>query len=140
MGYQNQLGAFNANQKSSSGAGSALGLIGGIGLKAMGLGFAEGGDVPPEGALPVGATPGGAIPAASSPSGGQAVDDVKASLTAGEFVLPKDVMEWKGEEWAQKEIQKARQARQGAAAQGQMKPELPGQPQFASRPQGALPV
>jgi len=141
QGYQNQLGAYNANKSNSSGWGSALGLVGGIGLKAMGL--AEGGDVPPEeeaGALPIGATPGGGVPAHASPSGGQAVDDVKASLTAGEFVFPKDVMEWKGEEWAQKEIAKARQAREGAAAKGEMKPELPGDPQFASRPQGALPV
>lgn len=111
------------------------------------IGLEEGGDIPApneqQGALPVGATPGGTVPTHASPTGGQAVDDVKAALTAGEFVLPKDVMEWKGEEWAQKEIIKARQARQGAGAKGEMKPALPGPETFQSRPpqqQGALPV
>jgi hypothetical protein len=48
-------------------------------------------------------------------SGGAGVDDVPAQLTAGEFVIPKDVMAWKGQEWAQKEIMKARKQSQSPA-------------------------
>jgi len=105
-GYQNQLSAWQANQQASSGWGSALGLIGGI---AMGL--ADGGSVPDtQGgtAIPVDG-PGGAVPVAASPSGGAAIDDVPAKLTPGEFVAPKDVVAWKGEEFFQKLIKKSRE-------------------------------
>ena len=132
MGYQNQLAAYQANQNSSSGWGSALGLAGGIGMAAMG--FETGGAVPTD------ATLGGKVPLSSSPSQGAVVDDVNARLTPGEFVVPKDVMSWKGEEWAQKEIQKARQAASKAQARPEMKPALPGPTTFASRSAGALPV
>lgn len=73
-------------------------------------------------ALPVGGddTPryeeGGAVPASHSPSGGQAVDDVDARLTAGEFVIPKDVVRWKGEEWLQKVIDSSRKAKENVTA------------------------
>jgi hypothetical protein len=140
MGYQNQLAQYNANQNSSSGWGSALGLAGGL-LSApqssiMGgmLGFDEGGAIPDDGSQ------GGHVPVSASPSQGAVVDDVPARLTPGEFVLPKDVVQWKGEEWAQKEIQKAREARSKAQARPTMKAALPQAPTFASRSAGALPV
>lgn len=84
---------------------------------------------------------GGAIPEHASPTGGSAIDDVPARLTAGEFVVPKDVATWKGEEFFQKLIEQSRKAKQGAVA----KPEIGVAPQqpptFVSRPQGgALPV
>jgi hypothetical protein len=132
MGYQNQLAQYNANQNSSSGWGSALGLAGGIAMSAMK--FANGGAVPTD------ATLGGKVPLSSSPSQGAVVDDVNARLTPGEFVVPKDVMSWKGEEWAQKEIQKARKAASQAQARPEMKPALPGPTTFASQSAGALPV
>jgi len=144
-GYQNQLGAFNAEQNASSGWGSALGLAGGLvgsarnASGATGLGmFFEGGGVIPDDAP----TMGGPIPASASPTGGRAVDDVPARLNVGEFVFPRDVMQWKGEEWAQKEVMKARQARkQGSPARPEIKPALPARPTFVSRPSyGALPV
>lgn len=100
MGYQNQLSAWQANQQASSGWGSALGLIGGIATGFM----AEGGavsDIP--------STPPGAIPVEASPTGGAAIDDVPAKLTPGEFVLPQDVVAWKGEEFLQKLIAKSRE-------------------------------
>lgn len=144
-GYQNQLGAFQAEQQASSGFGSALGLIGGLvggarnsaGATGLGMFFESGGAIPDS--IP---TPGGKIPASASPTGGAAVDDVPARLTPGEFVIPRDVMQWKGEEWAQKEIMKARQARKhGSPARPEMKPALPARPTFVSRPgYGALPV
>jgi len=130
MGYQNQLGAYNA-ANSGSGIGSILGAGLGIAAKFMD----EGGTVDSE------ATPGGAIPVQASPSRGGVTDDVPAQLTAGEFVLPKDVMQWKGEEWAQKEIQKARVAKHGAVAKPAVGVARPQRPAFVSRPgQGALPM
>lgn len=136
MGYQNQLAAFNANQNSSSGLGGLLGAgLGAIG-NAGGIGafFEEGG------AVPEGATPGGNVPAGASPTRGKAIDDVPAMLTAGEFVVPKDVVSWKGEEFFQKLIDGSRKAKPQATA----KPEyaiMPAQaPTFASRPERALPT
>ena len=131
MGYQDQLGAFNAENSQSSGIGSILGA--GLGMAAKFMD--EGGTVDSE------ATPGGAIPVQASPSRGGVTDDVPAQLTAGEFVLPKDVMQWKGEEWAQKEIQKARVAKHGAVAKPAVGVARPQRPAFVSRPgQGALPM
>ena len=50
-------------------------------------------------------------------------------------------MQWKGEEWAQKEIQKAREAKQGAVAKPAVGVARPQRPTFVSRPQqGALPM
>jgi hypothetical protein len=54
---------------------------------------------------------GGGVPQQASPSDGQAVDDVPASLTAGEFVIPKDVVEWKGMEHFYKLMDQAREGR-----------------------------
>ena len=125
QGYNAQLGQYNANQNSSSGIGSLLGA--GLGFA---MNFEEGGEV----------TPGGNVPNSASPSSGKAVDDVPAMLTAGEFVLPKDVVAWKGEEWAQKEIEKARKAKAEATAKPKygLAPDRP--PAFVSRPATALPV
>lgn len=132
MGYQDQMAQFNANNQ-SSGWGSVLGA--GLGIAAQKL--AGGGSVAPDGDM----TPGGAIPVQASPSRGNVTDDVPAQLTVGEFVLPKDVMSWKGEEWAQKEIQKARQAKQGAVAKPAVGTAPRQRPAFVSRPHaGAVPM
>lgn len=132
MGYNNQLAAWKADQDQSTGWGSVLGL--GAGLFGKMLGFEEGGAVPQ--------TPGGAIPMAASPTGGQAVDDVPARLTAGEFVVPKDVTAWKGEEFFQKLIDQSRKAKGDAPAKPQTGAALPQPPAFVSSPQqgGALPL
>ena len=129
MSYQNQLGGYNAGNSASSGMGSMLGLLGGAAMKFL----AEGGAVD-------GQTPGGAIPMGASASGGQAVDDVDAKLTAGEFVVPKDVAAWKGEEFFQKLIDQSRKSKDGAAAQPAVGMAQQGPPTFVSRPGGALPV
>ena len=39
------------------------------------------------------------------------VDDVPANLTAGEFIIPKDVVEWKGKEYFYKLMAQARKLR-----------------------------
>ena len=84
---------------------------------------------------------GGMIPEHASPTSGAAIDDVPARLTVGEFVIPKDTLQWKGEEFFQKLIAQSRKAKDEAIA----KPEIGIAPQepptFVSRPQGgALPV
>ena len=142
-GYQNRLAQFNANQQASSGLGSLLGvgagLINGAGTAGgatglMALGLAEGG------AVPSGATPGGNVPASASPTGGKAIDDVPARLTAGEFVVPKDVVSWKGEEFFQKLIDGSRKAKPEASAKPEYAIVPPQAPTFSSRPAGAIPT
>ena len=154
-GYSNQLSQFNANQNASSGLGGLAGtLIGGSSLSsgASGLGMlaalADGGTVPS--AIPAGGPPaqssalptnGGRVASAMSPSNGMQSDDVPARLTADEFVVPRDVAKWKGEEFFQKMIQKSRQDRQTQApAQPRAAGAIPGRPPvFQSRP-SALPM
>lgn len=110
-GYGNQMAQYNANQSASSGFGSILGTA--AGLAPMFL--AEGGAVPhPQADVPIPnaqPTRGGAIPVHASPSRGHVTDDVPAMLNAGEFVIPRDAMQWKGEEFFQKLIQKTREDR-----------------------------
>lgn len=125
--YQNQLDRWKANQQASSGFGSALGLIGGIAGKAFGL--AEGGAVPDPRDV-------GAIPEGMSPSGGENVDDVKANLNVGEFVIPDDVVSWYGEKHMYGLIDKASKEREAAMAATGAIPEvgeaLPGAPALQS--------
>lgn len=128
--YNNQLAQYNANQQSSSGIGAALGGIAGLigsssnaaGATGLGMFLADG----------------GAIPEAASPSRGKAVDDVPARLSAGEFVIPKDVLSWKGEEFFQKLIEGSRKARPAAPAQPQRGALPVERPRFVSN--SALPV
>jgi hypothetical protein len=130
QGYQNQLGQFNANQKSSSGWGSALGTV--AGLATM---FAEDG-----GAVPEDGGPQGAVPASASPTGGRATDDVPAQLTAGEFVIPEPVVNWYGEKHFQGLIEKAGKDRQATlertGAVPAMRPARQQAPTYVS--QGAI--
>jgi hypothetical protein len=143
-GYQNQLDKTKTDNSSSSGIGSLLGagasMLGKGGALASGgaLAFLEDGGPMPEPSQ-------GAVPVEASPSGGAKTDDVNAKLNAGEFVFPKDVASWYGEEKLQKLIQKAREAKQGATAKPQMAVPAgpqPQQPNFVSRPapQGAVPA
>lgn len=76
----------------------------------------------------------GAIPSSMSPSRGRVTDDVPAvhaktgeqiRLNDGEFIVPRDVVAWRGEGYYQKDIQKARTERQGAVAKPTMKPAIP---------------
>lgn len=57
------------------------------------------------------ATTGGFVSHDLSPSGGQETDDVDARLNAGEFVIPKDVAAWKGQEFFYKLMAQARKMR-----------------------------
>lgn len=98
-GYNSQMQQYNANQQSSSGFGSLLGATAAL--------LFEGG---------------GAVPEDMSPSGGAAVDDVPAvightgqpaRLNAGEYVIPRDVVNWMGEKTIEDMIAKARKQRDG---------------------------
>jgi len=107
--YNNQLNQFNANQQASSGIGSLLGA--GLG---MAMNFAEGGAI--------GA--GDVVPPSASPSRGAAIDDVPAAIggggnariNVGEFIVPQDVVNWKGEEFFQKLIEGSRKSKVEAPA------------------------
>jgi len=77
---------------------------------------------------------GGAIPYSKSPSHGRHVDDVRAKLNgsgddirlnAGEFVIPRHTVAWKGEKFFQDLIRKSKHERAGAGARPTMKPALP---------------
>lgn len=153
-GFQNQATADKMSNESSSGWGSALGL--GASMLGKGGAFASGGALAflEEGGAVDDIDGGGAIPEGMSPSGGAAVDDVDAvspggpaKLNAGEFVLPKDVTSWLGEQSIQKLIMKARKEKMGAQAKPEQRPAVggpePSDPAFQPRPQasqGALPV
>jgi hypothetical protein len=122
QGFDAQMKRFDANQKASSGWGQALGLVGGIGLASMGMPTSSiGGKL-------LGFDEGGSVPESMSPSGGAVTDDVPAQgptgaiqLNGGEFVVPKDVLNWKGEEFFQNTIKKAREAKQQAPAQPEVR-------------------
>lgn len=77
---------------------------------------------------------GGAIPMQTSPSNGQAVDDVPAQLTAGEFVMPRDVTAWYGEKFFQNLIQKAKMEQSKAQAKPAIGGAPSGPPAVVSRP------
>lgn len=135
MGYNNQLAQFNANQQASSGLGGLFGSVLGAAGNAGGFGalFEEGGAVPE-------VTPGGNVPTSASPTGGKAIDDVPARLTAGEFVVPKDAVSWYGERHFQQLIEKGRKEREGATAKPEYAIMPPQAPTFSSRPAGAIPT
>lgn len=120
---QNQ--AAQINNQSMEGLGSIGGLL-------LGKMFDSGGPVPGmgSGALPLGPnTPDGHVPMQASPSMGQAPDDVPAKLTAGEFVVPKDVVNWMGVKHFVGQIDSARKGQQ----------ELSQRQDIGGRP-GALPI
>jgi hypothetical protein len=78
---------------------------------------------------------GGAIPMSTSPSHGRAVDDVPAQLTAGEFVMPKDVTAWYGEKFFQNLIKRAKMEQQKGMAKPALGPGSGRPPAVVSRPQ-----
>lgn len=75
-----------------------------------GGGYAQGGAIDIQG--------GGHVPQDASPSQGQQTDDIQANVNADEFVIPKDVALWKGQEFFQTLIAKSRKARLTAPAHG----------------------
>lgn len=80
------------------------------------MGFAQGGGIDIQN--------GGQVPQDASPSQGQQTDDIQANVNANEFVIPKDVALWKGQEFFQKLISSARKARLSAPAHGTPEPAM----------------
>lgn len=138
--YGNQLAAYSAEQEANTSWGELAGMALGAGAKVASS--YVGAPVPAAaggGAIPAGPTVGGTVPASASPSKGQGTDDVNAKLTAGEFVIPVDVVRWKGEEFFQKMIEGSRVKKDEAGAKPSMTGIPTGGPTFQSRP-SALPA
>jgi hypothetical protein len=134
MGFSNSLEAAKAKDAQSSGWGTALGLIGGIGLKAAAspikpFWMQEGGAVPvtseviPEGE-------GKRIEPQHSPSRGRAIDDVHVMAQPDEFIVPRETVMWVGEKHLQKLIEKSKEEK----AQAQAKPAQSAVPVEAHAP------
>lgn len=153
MGYQNVLAqhgsGFGISDLAGMAAGGASGLASGgffnpvpagaeggtvtkqgIGVPA----YAEGGTVdinrmPTNTALPAPALP---APQAILP-GGPKADDVPARLSEGEFVVPAEVLKWKGEEFFEKTIRKSAEDKAAADA---LRMEKQGIPMQGPQPMG----
>jgi hypothetical protein len=115
-GYQNGGGVWTGQGATRGGEGDAVAPFG----------MARGGFVPFN-AMPF-ARGGGVVPPGLSPSAGARTDDVPAvvnqtggaaRLNADEFVIPRDVALWKGQEFFQRMIEKSRQDKTGAPARAQ---------------------
>lgn len=100
-GYNNALGAYEANQ-SYGPAGMMKTILGGVaGAATGGMFFEDGGPILPE----------------HSPSRGAIPDDVKINVSADEFIVPAEVVRWKGQEFFEKlktQVAKAKQQPAGA--------------------------
>jgi hypothetical protein len=99
-------------------------------------GGGNGGEYAQGGPVPRGPTTGGRVPYESSPSMGAQTDDVPAQLNAGEYVIPRDVVQWKGQDFFRKLIEQSRMARtgmKGAPPKPKMKPTLRMSPTFVSQ-------
>lgn len=93
---------------------------------------------------PQNGTPGGVITPQMSPSQGQVPDDVDAKLTVGEFVMPLDVVRFKGKEYFYKQIDSARKQEAIQSSRGDIGGEptaaMPSRnPAFVSRPNSIPP-
>ena len=127
-GFQNQLASWQADQNSSSGIGGLLGT--GLGIAAS---FMEDGGKAGDVTAP------GKVPETASPTRGKAIDDVPARLNVGEFVVPKDAVAWKGEEFFQNLIKKSRDDKAKAKAKPEYALAPPERPTFDTT-RSALPV
>jgi hypothetical protein len=131
QGYKDAFAANDWNSKQSSGWGTALGIAAGVGSKFL---FANEG----------GAVPDGTVPPGASPTGGQAIDDVPARLTAGEYVTDKDTVQWYGQKFFVNLKLKAQQEKakmeQESSTEPQMREAVPTEPTFDSPTRQALPV
>jgi hypothetical protein len=117
MGHQNSMSTWKANQEQSSGWMNVLGMAAGIGTQIAMPGMqkkfmAEGGLVD----TTQGPHAGVMVDPEMSPSQGAAIDDVDAKLNVDEFVIPADVLKWKGEEFFQRTIEASRKKKQEAPA------------------------
>jgi hypothetical protein len=104
---------FGVTQSSGTSQGGSQNQVD---VENKGVMVAGGGPIPPLGYAAGGAsqddaTGGGFVSQQLSPSAGARTDDVPAQLNAGEFVIPKDVSAWKGQEFFYKLMASARKDR-----------------------------
>lgn len=113
------------------------GMMSGIsGLLSSVMSLEDGGAIPQDG---------GHVPEGSDPYNGAIPDGVNARLSEGEFVIPRDVVEWEGQKNIYKMIDRAKQERADTEATTETKasalPPLPGPPRFVSQSGGnAIPA
>jgi hypothetical protein len=117
--YSAALQGYKSNQE--SGAYSPLSTIGGMaaGIAGSYLGGPAGGVIAGKLGSMAGSAASGsgstfahggaidAVPPTASPSGGRRTDDVHAALSVGEFVMPKRTVDWYGDKFFHKLIEKA---------------------------------
>ncbi len=124
----------------------AQGMMQGIsGMMSSIMSLEDGGAIPdqaidmqrgPDGSYGIPSEPGGHVPYSASPSQGAVTDDIPARLNAGEFVIPKDVVEWEGQKNIYKMIDKAKAEREQVEQTTETKPDIsfgiPEAPRFIS--------
>jgi len=129
--YKSQLDAWKLQQGASSGIGTALGIAGGVAGAYFGGPAGAAAGTKAGTSIAAGFEEGGEVPMGASPTHGRAIDDVPARLTAGEYVLPKDVVSWIGEDKLNKLIQKSRMDRSGGKPKPAKKQAMSTVPNFA---------
>jgi len=105
--FQDQLQSYNAQQQQSAGVGSLVGTLAGAATQAIPF-MAEGGPVPSDYSTGGNVTARGALPASPIPG---STDTKPALLTPGEFVMPKDVVDFKGQDYFHRQIDSIREAK-----------------------------
>ena len=126
-GFRNKLGVEELRLKEqqleaqeSSGIGSALGVAASV-ARGFIPGLQEGGAVNDPNVSQTGGSTGSWSPTGTTAAAGQKppgpTDIAPALLTPGEFVIPKHVVEWKGQEYFQNLLRKAPQQQKSMIAQ-----------------------
>lgn len=106
--FGNQMQTYQAQQAQSAGLMSSIGSIAGAAMM-----FMENGGPVPQGAIPTSYSVGGnvtsrgALPTSPIPG---STDTKPALLTPGEFVIPKDVVDFKGQDFFHRQIDSIRAA------------------------------
>lgn len=109
QGFDNQMKQNQAEQAQSAGLMSSIGSIAGM----AGMMMMEAGGPVPQGAIPTSYSVGGnvtqrgALPVSPIPG---STDTKPALLTPGEFVIPKDVVDFKGQDFFHRQIDSIRAA------------------------------
>lgn len=128
--YRNPIYAQQINQQGQQGMMSGI-----SGLMNSVMSLEEGGAIPQSG---------GHVPAGADPYRGAIPDGVNARLSEGEFVIPREVVEWEGQKNIYKMIDRAKQERADVEATTETKPSalppLPGPPRFVSQSGSAIPA
>lgn len=110
QGFSNDMQRYQAQQAQSAGLMSSIGSIAGAAMMFMEEGGPVPGAIPTSGSYSQGGnvTPRGALPRSPIPG---STDTKPALLTPGEFVIPKDVVDFKGQDFFHRLVDTSRQAK-----------------------------